>query len=268
MTGSSHDEIVELLGAYALDAVDDDEAAVVAAHMTECPRCAAEVQDYQELAGCLANSGGDAPGRLWDRIAAQIEQPGDGDGQRMVTVFSSLQGEKKQKESPGGRQGTGSGTHAFRPWLTGVAAAVVVVIAALGFQVGRLDHRVGQLQAASQQQGLTQAAESALADPRARRVTLTAAHSTGPEVAEIVILPSGAAFVVDNRLPALTSDQTYQLWGQIGDQLVSLGLLGNQPKDVPFHVDPTAAISAFAVTAERAGELFRRLTCRWQRAPP
>jgi hypothetical protein len=261
MTGMSHDEIIELTGAYALDALDGDEAAIVAAHIAECPRCAAEVQEHQEVAGFLANSGGDAPGHLWDRIAVRIERPPDAEdlsgGERVVTILNSHKARQERGRSRSTRPVPRPST--VRPWLTGAVAAAVLVVAVLGIQVGRLNHHVDQLQATGQGQRLAQSAQSAWADPQARRVTLTAAHSTGPAVAEIVILPSGTAYVMNKRLPTLEQDQTYQLWGKVGDQVVSRGLLGNHPTTVPFRVDPGAAIAVFAVTAEHAGGVVQSM---------
>ena len=44
----SHTEIEELLGAYALDAVDRDTAAVIEQHLEGCVRCAAEVAQHHD----------------------------------------------------------------------------------------------------------------------------------------------------------------------------------------------------------------------------
>lgn len=66
-----------------------------------------------------------------------------------------------------------------------------------------------------------------------------------------MVLPSGTAFLVNVRLPALGQQQTYQLWGRVGGQLVSLGLLGPAPTDVPLRVE--GGVGGFAVTAEPAG---------------
>jgi anti-sigma factor RsiW len=261
MTGMSHDEIIELTGAYALDALDEDEAAAVAAHIAQCPQCAAEVREHQEIAGFLANSGGDAPGHLWDRIAVRIERsaeaehpPGD---EQVVTILHSHRTGPARSRSESPRPVPRPST--VKAWLTGAVAAAVVVIAVLGIQVGRLNHHVDQLQAAGPDQRLAQSAQSAFSDPQARRVTLTAEHSTRPAMAEIVILPSGLAYVMNKGLPALEPDQTYQLWGQVGGQVVSLGLLGSHPTTVPFRVDPSAAIAAFAVTAEHAGGVVQSM---------
>ena len=68
-----HLEIQELLGAYALDAVDPETAALVEGHLEECVRCSIEVAQHHEVAGLLANSGGTSPADLWDGIARQLD---------------------------------------------------------------------------------------------------------------------------------------------------------------------------------------------------
>src|SRR5437870_7042409 len=70
----SHRAIEELLGAYALDAVDNDEREVIEAHLVDCPRCRAEVADDREVAAFLGHTGGSAPTGVWDRIAASLEE--------------------------------------------------------------------------------------------------------------------------------------------------------------------------------------------------
>ncbi len=73
------DDFEELLGAYALDACDPDEAAAVAAHLNDCPRCRAELAAHLEVAGVLGNLGGEAPDGLWDRIWGEIGSPAERD---------------------------------------------------------------------------------------------------------------------------------------------------------------------------------------------
>ena len=53
-----HREIQELLGVYALDAVDPEMAAMVERHLAGCVKCSIEVAQHHEVAGLLANSGG------------------------------------------------------------------------------------------------------------------------------------------------------------------------------------------------------------------
>ena len=236
----SHDEVAELLGAYALDAVEPDEAVAVAVHLETCPRCSAELAEHREVVGLIANAGGDAPVELWDRIAQQI-QPSGAAAPRRPTRWApptALAGARRRRR-------TGWTAAAL------AAGAAAAVIALLAVQVGRLDNRVGQLATAAEQAGLSQAVQAALLAPDKRTVTL--ADRAGAPAADLLILPDGSAFVVDVHLRALPTDRTYQLWAFIGRRPVSLGLLGNHPADVPFTVNPTAVVTSFAVTAEPAG---------------
>ena len=73
----------------------------------------------------------------------------------------------------------------------------------------------------------------------------------------LVILPDGSAFMLNTGLPRLAADRTYQLWGVVHGQTVSLGLLGSQPRDVAFSVNPSAPVRTFAVTDEVAGGVVR-----------
>ena len=70
-----HDDFSDLLGAYALDAVDPGEAAEIEAHLRTCAVCAQEVADHREVASLLAHSGASAPEGMWDRIAAELSPP-------------------------------------------------------------------------------------------------------------------------------------------------------------------------------------------------
>ena len=53
------DDIEELLGAYALDAVDPDERRQVEAFLQTSPRARAEVDQHREVAALFAFGGGE-----------------------------------------------------------------------------------------------------------------------------------------------------------------------------------------------------------------
>ena len=55
--GLSHAELEELLGAYALDAVDGEERELVELHLLDCPRCRAEVAEHRAVASFLGSAG-------------------------------------------------------------------------------------------------------------------------------------------------------------------------------------------------------------------
>lgn len=239
-----HDDVAELLGAYALDAVDPDEAAAVARHLAECPRCAAEVDEHRAAAALLAHRGGDAPEGVWDAVAARIgaeERPVPPPGPVLL---------------PGPGSSRGAAVRRRRSWRVvapAVAAAAAAVIALLAVQVSRLDGRVAHLSALAAHQGIPALAEAALADPQAQRAALVLTGDHHRTAADLVVLPDGSAFLVEGDLPPLPEGRTYQLWAVSNGKAVSLGLLGRDPSVVAFGLGAAAPVTTFAVTAEPAG---------------
>ena len=74
MSGSmSHREADELLGAYALDAVDAAERAEVEAHLASCPRCRAELDELRQVAAAVGTAVVRPPEGLWSQIAGALE---------------------------------------------------------------------------------------------------------------------------------------------------------------------------------------------------
>ena len=65
----NHAELRELLGAFALDAVDNEEREAVERHLAECRPCRAEVAEHREVAAVMAAGWAPAPDGVWDRIA-------------------------------------------------------------------------------------------------------------------------------------------------------------------------------------------------------
>ena len=69
--------------------------------------------------------------------------------------------------------------------------------------------------------------------------------------AEAIIDAQGHGYLVGEDLPELGADRTYQLWGVIDGDVISLGVLGNDPGIELFSAD--APVTALVVTIERAG---------------
>jgi anti-sigma factor RsiW len=231
----THDELSDLLGAYALDAVDGDERDAVEAHLATCPRCRAEVEDHREVAALLAHAGADAPEGLWDRIAEHLDAPPPALALAPVRPVAATPIEER------------------RPWTryaaAALAAAAVIVIGVLGLQVRRLDERVEQQSTAMVQEGLRQEFLAAKAADGSRRTELESAD--GAMAVEVVVADDGRGFIDAADLPALEPGRTYQLWGDTGDELISLGVLGRAPGEiVPFAA--TERLVGFAITDEAA----------------
>jgi anti-sigma factor RsiW len=234
----THDEIAELLGAYALDAVDADEAAVIEAHLSDCPRCTAELAQHREVAALLANAGSDASVELWDKIAVRLDPPGDPPSTATV-LDAALAVALPRQMSQRRRRLRWSAAGA-------VGAVAAAVIALLALQVGHLDDQIGT-------NSVTSAAQAAMRNPEARTVVLASTSVPGVTAAQIVVLPSGAGYVTHSRLDRLPARETYQLWALESGRIVSLGLLGDHPADVAFTEGNGRDIRAYAVTTEPAG---------------
>jgi len=232
-TPDPHTAFQELLGAYALDAVDGDERARLEDHLRDCARCSDEVQQHREVAAHLAYGGGDAPEGLWGRIAAALSDDASPD---LATLYPLA--ERRRARWPG-------------PALLGAAAVVVAALGVLGWQVHRESAQVSSLRAALASPGVVRAAAAAAADPSARVSVLASADGriqlTG------VLERDGSGYLLRaGALPALPPGETYQLWGISGADRISLGLLGAHPTVVAFHA-AGPGISALAITLEAAG---------------
>ncbi len=273
LTEAQHQEIQELLGAYALDAVDRETAAMIESHLDECVKCSIEVAQHHEVAGLLANSGGPSPAGLWDGIANQLDGSVPPSWERLASQLGPEgnldEGDLPDSLRDGGAKVVRSADDADRPkvvridgrrnrnrWVVRaaavVAAAAAVVAVVLGVQVDHLHHQVSALQGQPQ---LSAVERAALSDPTTLKVTLspTSSRPTAAGPVTVVLTRSGTGFVEAGGLSSLPSNETYQLWGVIGNQTISLGLLGSQPRVVPFSVAGNASVSAFAITAEQSG---------------
>lgn len=258
----THDEIEELLGAYALDAVSPEEADAVELHLRDCPRCRAEVAQHRETAGVLAYAGSPAPSQLWDRIADALEAddsaPPELDLARVVSMTdraerrAAMEREARRSGRRGDRRARRPGDRRALPLRVAAASAAVAagVIGVLGVQVARLDDRTDQLADALGREGLDQAVQVALFDASARRIEMRS--EDGARFAQAVVRDNGDGFIVRDNLPGLADDRTYQVWAIVGDQPVSIGVLGNDPGVAAFKVS-APGVTMLALTAERAG---------------
>ena len=239
----THDPVEDLLGVYALDAVDADERAVVEAHLAECPRCRAEVDGYREVAAQLALSGAPAPSGLWDRIADAI----DGSPPpplRLIVDRTAVDRSAVDRTAVDRTADDPPARH--RRWITWggalASAAAVVAIVSLSVTSIRQQDSIDDMQ---QAQSLTAVANDAFASPDARIAEL--ATTDGEVLARAAVLPDGNGYVLAEALPDLDG-RTYQLWGAAGDEVISLGPLGSAPVVRSFLVDDS--MNQLMITAE------------------
>lgn len=246
-------ELDELLGVYALDAVDPDERAAIDAWLARSPNARREADELREAATMLLQGGDEPPADLWARIAARLGDgtAGDVPPLRWVVVDSGVRrGARRQPEAAGvGR--------ARPPWLVAAAAAVAVTVAVavgavVGHRVSEQGERIDRLAAEMRDDAMLRAALAAAVGPGARSAGMRVAG--GRVVARVITTVDGRGYFVAERLPALPAGRTYQLWALMGEEpdapMVSVGVLGRAPTVVAFTADPQVA--GFAVTEEAA----------------
>ena len=253
-------EIEELLGAYALDAVDPDERDRVEAHLAGCPRCRDELAGHLEVAAMLGSTGAAAPDGVWGRIVASLEEPPPALRLEIAPVAPvppvALVGEGPEPSGTAAAvvaldRGTRPSGRRIRRGLVAMVAAAAVVILALGAEVVRQDRRLDDMHRELAAQGMEDDMLKAMASPDAHQMALSS-PSGEPMAATAVMTPTGTGYFMATDLPALAEDRTYQLWGVMGGgQVVSLGVLGSTPHLAAFEAQ--GGLEGLAVTAEVKG---------------
>ena len=240
----SHDEIRDLLAVAALDAVDADTLAAIEEHVATCPRCQSELDAYRVVASALGNSVEELPEGLWTNISSQlwerrgdhVEMPAlviDEPGADIVAIGSSTRSSRRLR--------TALSTLAF------AAAASIVVLA---LSLSSTDDHVTNLQRALRVANQS-AVQLAMTTPGHEVVNLTSA--TDQAIAQFVMLPDGRGYLVTSNMPALPSDETYQLWGVVKGSPVSIGVMGSSPSQVTFTLNSSPRPTELAVTVQKSG---------------
>jgi anti-sigma-K factor RskA len=235
-TALTHQNIQELLGAHAVDAVDPDEQAAIDTHIETCDACRTEVGRHHETLTLLVSPVVPSP-QLRDIILTEAgamdrssatpaaDPPG-------VVSLDQARADRARRLTAPGRVAT-----------VLAAAAAIVLVVGIGFAVGRHSTPTPDLQALASQ---------AQTQPGSRQVALRS--TDGQMNATITETADGTGYLHSDGLPALASDQTYQLWafsGADGKTPISLGVLGPNPTLSTFRADTD--VTAFAVSREAGG---------------
>jgi len=218
---TDHEHPIELLGVYAVDALDPDERLGIEAHLRSCPHCRDEVDAHRSALAQL--SGEEAPpAEVWERISAQLGET-EGASMPIATV---------QPIRPRPR---------VRQWLAASVAAAAVLAVAVGVTAMVTSDGDGD--------DLAELAQAALAEPGTTLVSL--AGDEGGEVARVAVGSDGRAYLLLDELPTLPEGRAYQLWRLGDDDPVSLGVLGDGSTPVVALTVPRGS-EQLAITIEPA----------------
>jgi anti-sigma factor RsiW len=237
----NHEELDELLGAYALDAVDGPERAELEVYLAANPRARDEVAQHREVASMLGYTGAPAPEGLWDKIAGSLDDRAPAPSELLAPLLGSGRSDGPSRtratstSDVSGRSGPGvRGVRILRPWMIPVAGALAAAVVALAVLTVR-------------QNDAPSAAQVALESATTSKATLSGGRSGVVRIA----IDGATGYLDASELPTLSADRTYQLWGVLGTQVVNLGVLGRDPDTASFAVD--SRLDALAITEEPRG---------------
>lgn len=248
------DDPRELIGAYVLHALDDDDRRRVEQLLDADPAARAEADRLDAAADQLAEAaavGASAPSDLLSSILTKAATRPAGGGPAAPTAApviepvippratrpTSTDDNVVPFERPAARRPRGA-------WILSAAAIVLLVVVG-GLVVA---NRSGDGNV-SPEVAIERLANEAASQPGARTGQLTDPGNTMS--VQVVVDDQGRAFLTTGVLPALDDEHTYQLWAAEGDEMVSLGLLGSSPSLSMVGVDP--AVTTLALTVEPIG---------------
>ena len=232
----THDELRELLAAYALDALDSEDERAVEAHLATCPDCRRDVAALREAAASLATGvpAVEPPAALKTRIMRATELEARVEPPAPVTPL------------PAGRP---------RNWslaMAALAAALAVVLGGLNLSLNR---RVAtltiQVNAFSERLTMQEQVLTLLASPSARTAALRGSVQARVRFVYDPLRRQGVLVVSD--LPDPGAEFVYQLWLVTGQTPESAGVfrpVAGRSIIVPVQAD-FMRYQAIAISVER-----------------
>jgi anti-sigma-K factor RskA len=225
----NHVDVIELLPAYALGSLDEEEAIQVAEHLDTCPGCRAELLSYQAVAAQLALAAPDAipPARLKQQILRQLQtprlepaiEPHRSWWQRIVDLF--------QRAAPA--------------WGLASLALVVLLVLSNLWWWQRADR------------------EGPMVTPGGMQVVAMAGTDAAPAAVGTLVISGDGEYgmLVVDGLPALDADHQYQLWLIRDGQRTSGGVFSVNPEGYGAlwisSPEPLSSYPAFGITIEPEG---------------
>jgi anti-sigma-K factor RskA len=222
--------VIELLPAYTLDCLDEEDMLLVTEHLAVCPACRAELISYQGVADQLAMAVpcSEPPADLRRRLMARAQPPRS----RAIS-----------QPRPAWWQQLGRSLRALQHPAWGVASlALILVLAVSNVLLWQQINRPGM---ASNVQGM--------------RSLALAGTALAPEASGIVVISTDGEYgtLVVDSLPTLDKTRQYQLWlAQDGTRTsgavfsVGEGGYGSVPILAP---EPLTHYSSFGITVEPSG---------------
>jgi hypothetical protein len=133
--------------------------------------------------------------------------------------------------------------------LVAAASIAASVIGVLGVRVVEDGRRIDEIASGAHGNELERTIDAAIADPQAVKVEMRSPD--GALFVDAWVLPDGRGYLARDNLPALSPDRNYQMWAVVGENKISVGLLGPEPQPAAFVAN--GPVKALAITEEQAG---------------
>jgi anti-sigma-K factor RskA len=217
-----HSDLQELLGAYALDALPDDERRLLEAHLATCETCRSELAELRLAVNSLPLSidEREPSAALRDRLRAAVEAElatTDVDELPLDTVVPFEPRTERDTTRP-----------LRRNWLPWAVAAIFLL-----FGLGMLGWNLNLRQSSNQQV-----------------IALQAAPGVTGASGELVYLKDQHIIIVKpNSLPALAAGQVYELWLIQGETAIPSGVFGASERQIAVAAN-LDQYQALAITIE------------------
>jgi anti-sigma-K factor RskA len=244
-------DVHALSGAYALDALEPEEAAAFEEHLESCGSCRDEVRSLREAAGALALDVAETPpASLRSSVLAGISQvrplpPAAGE---RALASSAVTGTADPSSAPSDEIAAARERRSLRrsPWLVGVAAALAVVAGGAVVRTVQLER---QFASVSDQAA---AVSAVLTAPDA--TTTTATVTTGGRAAVVSSKSLGSSVLITDDLAPAPAGQTYQIW-YLSDSgaPVSAGFVPDARRSAVLLQGDLGAANGVGVTVEPEG---------------
>jgi anti-sigma-K factor RskA len=223
------DDLHTLAGAYALDALPEDDRERFEGHLARCESCDQEVRGLREATAHLAVAVAEpAPAQLRSQVLTRIGQV-----RQLPPLVPDLAVERRRRARPRSRL------------AAALAAACLVVALIAGGLAVRSQQELNRVRAAGD------SVAAVLAAPDARTVTGSVA---GGNATVVVSRSRGQVVFASSDLRRLESSETYQLWLMGPQRIRSAGLVrpDAQGQTRPVVAGPIADAAQVGVTIEPA----------------
>ena len=225
MTNNMH--VIELIPAYVLDCLEQDEAAAVSAHLAACTQCCAELAAYQSVADGLA-------------LAAPLVEPPPALKSRVLGAVQSSGPAPTPRPSWWARV-AGFFRRSAPAWSLASLALILLLGASTLVLLGQMNDR-------------RQARVSSMS------VLALAGTAAAPQAHGVLIMSADGKYgtLVVDELPPLDADHQYQLWLIDGDGrrtsggVFDVGAHGYAALEI-WSKDALSSFPAFGVTVEPTG---------------